>query len=167
VLTDIFGATPANIAARLAEPGRVKVLAGVNLPMLVRAICYRTEKLDQLATKALAGGAQGVLQIGTTAVQNQTANHPDKYAAEGHHIINKLGLHARASAKLTQLAGSFNSQVKMSRNGRQVDAKSIMGVMMLAAGIGSTVSIETDGPDEQEAMDALLALIANRFGEGE
>ena len=84
VLTDIFGATPANIAARLAEPGRVKVLAGVNLPMLVRAICYRTEKLDQLATKALAGGAQGVLQVGTTAVQNQTANHPDKYAAEGH-----------------------------------------------------------------------------------
>ena len=82
-------------------------------------------------------------------------------------IINKLGLHARASAKLTQLVGSFNSQVKMSRNGRQVDAKSIMGVMMLAAGIGSTVSIETDGPDEQEAMDALLALIANRFGEGE
>jgi mannose PTS system EIIA component len=61
------------------------VLAGVNLPMLVRAICYRAEKLDQLATKALAGGAQGVLQVGTTAVQNQTANHPDKYAAEGHH----------------------------------------------------------------------------------
>lgn len=85
VLTDIFGATPANIAARLAEPGRVKVLAGVNLPMLVRAICYRTEKLDQLATKALAGGSQGVLQIGSTTVQNQIANHPDKYAAEGHH----------------------------------------------------------------------------------
>ena len=82
-------------------------------------------------------------------------------------IINKLGLHARASAKLTQLAGSFKRQVKMSRNGRQVDAKSIMGVMMLAAGIGSTVTLETEGPDEQEAMDALLALIANRFGEGE
>lgn len=85
VLTDIFGATPANIAARLAEQGRVKVLAGVNLPMLVRAICYRSEKLDQLATKALAGGAQGVLQIGSTTVQNQIANHPDKYAAEGRH----------------------------------------------------------------------------------
>ncbi|MCY1226979.1 PTS system, mannose/fructose/sorbose family, IIA component [compost metagenome] len=85
VLTDIFGATPANIAARLAEPGRVRVLAGVNLPMLVRAICYRTEKLDQLVNKALAGGSQGVLQVGTTTVQNQTANHPDKYAAEGHH----------------------------------------------------------------------------------
>ena len=82
-------------------------------------------------------------------------------------IINKLGLHARASAKLTQLASKFDSQIKMSRNGRQVDAKSIMGVMMLAAGIGSTVTIETEGPDEQEAMDALTALIANRFGEGE
>ncbi|MBY4896579.1 PTS sugar transporter subunit IIA [Cupriavidus sp. AU9028] len=85
VLTDIFGATPANIAARLADPGRVKVLAGVNLPMLVRAICYRSEQLDQLATKALAGGSQGVLQIGSTSVQNQIANHPDKYAAEGRH----------------------------------------------------------------------------------
>ncbi|CAJ0796060.1 hypothetical protein LMG7141_03182 [Ralstonia condita] len=85
VLTDIFGATPANIASRLADPGRVRVLAGVNLPMLVRAICYRTEKLDQLAAKALAGGSQGVLQVGSTAVQNQVANHPDKYAAEGYH----------------------------------------------------------------------------------
>lgn len=82
-------------------------------------------------------------------------------------IINKLGLHARASAKLTQLAGRYKSHVKMSRNGRQVDAKSIMGVMMLAAGMGSTVTLHVDGPDEQEAMDALTELIANRFGEGE
>ena len=82
-------------------------------------------------------------------------------------ISNKLGLHARASAKLTKLAGSFPCDVFMSRGDRRINAKSIMGVMMLAAGIGSTVSIETDGPDEQEAMDALLALIANRFGEGE
>lgn len=82
-------------------------------------------------------------------------------------ISNKLGLHARASAKLTKLAGSFPCEVWMSKGERRINAKSIMGVMMLAAGIGSTVSIETDGPDEQEAMDALLALIANRFGEGE
>ena len=82
-------------------------------------------------------------------------------------IINKLGLHARASAKLTQLAGRYACNVKMSRNGRQVDAKSIMGVMMLAAGMGSTVTLQTDGPDEQEAMDALTELINNRFGEGE
>jgi len=82
-------------------------------------------------------------------------------------ISNKLGLHARASAKLTKLAGSFQSEVFMSRNSRRVNAKSIMGVMMLAAGLGSEVEIETTGPDEQVAMDALLALINDKFGEGE
>lgn len=82
-------------------------------------------------------------------------------------IVNKLGLHARASAKLTQLAGSFQSEIWMSRNGRRINAKSIMGVMMLAAGIGATVLIETEGPDEQAAMDALLKLIADKFGEGQ
>ncbi len=82
-------------------------------------------------------------------------------------ISNKLGLHARASAKLTKLAGSFPCEVWMSKGERRVNAKSIMGVMMLAAGIGSTLQIETNGVQEQEAMDALLALIANKFGEGE
>ncbi|MDO5693437.1 MAG: HPr family phosphocarrier protein [Pseudomonadota bacterium] len=82
-------------------------------------------------------------------------------------ISNKLGLHARASAKLTKLAGSFPCEVWMSRGERRVNAKSIMGVMMLAAGIGSTVTLETDGEQEQEAMDALLALINDKFGEGE
>jgi len=82
-------------------------------------------------------------------------------------IVNKLGLHARASAKLTKLAGSFPCEVWMTRGDRRVNAKSIMGVMMLAAGIGSEVELETNGPREQEAMDALLALIADKFGEGE
>jgi phosphocarrier protein HPr len=82
-------------------------------------------------------------------------------------ISNKLGLHARASAKLTKLAGSFASEVWMSRGDRRVNAKSIMGVMMLAAGIGSTVEIETIGADEQVAMEALVALINDKFGEGE
>ncbi|HEY0818975.1 MAG TPA: HPr family phosphocarrier protein [Rhizobacter sp.] len=82
-------------------------------------------------------------------------------------ISNKLGLHARASAKLTKLAGSFQSDVFMTRNSRRVNAKSIMGVMMLAAGLGAEVEIETSGPDEQAAMDALCALINDKFGEGE
>lgn len=82
-------------------------------------------------------------------------------------IVNKLGLHARASAKLTQLAGNYQAEIWMTRNGRRINAKSIMGVMMLAAGIGSTVTIETEGPDEQDAMDALLKLIADKFGEGQ
>ena len=82
-------------------------------------------------------------------------------------ISNKLGLHARASAKLTKLAGSFACEVWMSKGERRVNAKSIMGVMMLAAGIGSSVVVETNGIDEQVAMDALLALISDKFGEGE
>ena len=81
-------------------------------------------------------------------------------------ISNKLGLHARASAKLTKLAGSFACEVWMSKGERRVNAKSIMGVMMLAAGIGTPVVVETSGVDEQTAMDALLALIADKFGEG-
>ncbi|BDD91469.1 phosphocarrier protein HPr [Pandoraea sp. NE5] len=82
-------------------------------------------------------------------------------------IVNKLGLHARASAKLTQLAAKFQSEVWLTRNGRRINAKSIMGVMMLAAGIGATVEVETEGTDEQQAMDEILALIASKFGEGE
>ena len=82
-------------------------------------------------------------------------------------INNKLGLHARASAKLTKLAGSYPCQVWISRGERRVNGKSIMGVMMLAAGMGSEVTVETVGEREQEAMDAILALIAERFGEGE
>ena len=82
-------------------------------------------------------------------------------------ISNKLGLHARASAKLTQAASRFQSGVWIARNGRRVNAKSIMGVMMLAAGLGATVEIETDGPDEADAIDALEKLFADKFGEGE
>jgi len=82
-------------------------------------------------------------------------------------ISNKLGLHARASAKLTKLAASFSSDVFMSRNGRRVNAKSIMGVMMLAAGLGTEVEFEISGEDEQAAMSAIAALIENKFGEGQ
>ncbi|MFZ4378172.1 MAG: HPr family phosphocarrier protein [Polynucleobacter sp.] len=82
-------------------------------------------------------------------------------------IINKLGLHARASAKLSQLAAQFPCEILLSRNGRQINAKSIMGVMMLAAGIGSKVTLETVGEQADEAMAALTELINNRFGEGE
>jgi len=82
-------------------------------------------------------------------------------------IINKLGLHARAAAKLTQTAGQFQSEVWLTRNNRRVNGKSIMGVMMLAANKGSVVAIETSGPDEDAAMDALSQLIGDKFGEGE
>ena len=82
-------------------------------------------------------------------------------------IVNKLGLHARASAKLTQLAGAFQSQIWLTRNGRRVNAKSIMGVMMLAASKGSTIGIETEGNDADAALQAILKLIVDKFGEDE
>jgi phosphocarrier protein HPr len=82
-------------------------------------------------------------------------------------ISNKLGLHARASAKLTKLAGGFQSEVFMTRSGRRVNAKSIMGVMMLAAGMGAEIEIEIEGADEQAAMDAIVAMITDKFGEGQ
>ena len=82
-------------------------------------------------------------------------------------ISNKLGLHARASAKLTKLAGSFPCEIWMTKGERRVNAKSIMGVMMLAAGIGSEVTIDTEGDQAQEALDGVLAWIADKFGEGE
>jgi phosphocarrier protein len=82
-------------------------------------------------------------------------------------ILNKLGLHARASAKLTQLAGGFQSEIWLSRSGRRVNAKSIMGVMMLAAGKGTTVLIDAEGPDAEQALAAILQLIRDKFGEGE
>ena len=82
-------------------------------------------------------------------------------------IINKLGLHARASAKLTQLAGKFTCEVWMAKGSRRINAKSIMGVMMLAAGLGSEVELETEGADEQAAQDAITALVNDKFGEGQ
>ena len=82
-------------------------------------------------------------------------------------IVNKLGLHARASAKLTQVASRYQSEVHIARNGRRVNAKSIMGVMMLAAGKGAKVTLETTGPDEDDAMIALCARVADCFGEGQ
>jgi phosphocarrier protein HPr len=82
-------------------------------------------------------------------------------------ISNKLGLHARASAKLTKLAGGFRSEIHLSRNGRRVNAKSIMGVMMLAAGMGTQVELEVEGEDEQAAADAIAALVNDKFGEGQ
>ena len=82
-------------------------------------------------------------------------------------ISNKLGLHARASAKLTKLASSFKCEVFMTRNTRRVNAKSIMGIMMLAAGLGAEVELETEGEDEQQASDAIAALVNDKFGEGQ
>lgn len=165
VVTDVFGATPCNVAQKLVDGVSSKLITGVNLPMLLRTVSYRHESLDALVSRAMIGATQGVIQVAVTAPRTRPEEPPMIKTTVT--ISNKLGLHARASAKLTKLAASFASEVWMSRGERRVNAKSIMGVMMLAAGLGSTVEIETIGSDEQVAMDALVALVNDRFGEGE
>ena len=153
VLTDIFGATPSNVAQKLVDGVRSRLITGVNLPMLLRSVSYRHEPLEALVSRAVdrrhpgrdAGGRHRAAEPAKTKHMIKTSMT----------ISNKLGLHARASAKLTKLAGSYPCEVWMTRGDRRVNAKSIMGVMMLAAGIGSEVELETDGEREQEAMDAL------------
>jgi len=126
ILTDVFGATPCNIAQRLADGVHIKVVTGVNVPMLWRSLCYRSEPIDSLVARALAGGVQGAMQVSPTRPQNQARSPPNSMLKATVTISNKLGLHARASAKLTKLAGSFACDVHMSRNGRRINAKSIM-----------------------------------------
>ena len=149
VLTDVFGATPCNVAQRLADGAHVRVIAGVNVPMLLAlpllrqriAGCDGRAGRDRRSAGRHAGGD-------LTPAESDTQD-PAPMIKTTVTISNKLGLHARASAKLTKLAGSFGSDVFMSRNGRRVNAKSIMGVMMLAAGLGTEVELETDGADER------------------
>jgi phosphotransferase system HPr (HPr) family protein len=166
ILTDVFGATPCNVAQRLADGVSSRIVTGVNVPMLWRSLCYLREPLDALVTRAVAGATQGVMQVAHTRPQNQFTLR-SRMIRTTLVISNKLGLHARASAKLTKLASSFECEVFMSRNGRRVNAKSIMGIMMLAAGLGSEVELETEGVDESQASEALTALVNDKFGEGQ
>jgi phosphocarrier protein len=165
VLTDLFGATPCNMAQRLVE-GRAgaRLVTGVNLPCSCAPsataprpwTCWFNAP-SSAARKALCKWPCARPKIKSVLSMIKTRKT----------ISNKLGLHARASAKLTKVAASFPCDVWMSRGERRINAKSIMGVMMLAAGMGTDIDIETDGAQEQEAMDALLALIEDKFGEGQ
>ena len=135
ILTDMYGGTPSNIASRLIRPGRVEAVAGASLPMVVRALCYSSQPLEIVVSKAITGGLEGVLYIipGKAMLRTEVE------------IINKLGLHARASSKFTQLASRFKSDIFIARNNRRVNGKSIMDVMMLAAAKGATVELEVNG----------------------
>ncbi len=155
VLTDMLGATPANCCQKLSTIEQVAVLAGLSLPMLLRALTYRHDQLEVVFAFA-----------NLTRVKNKRIHR--KYMVQIElEIVNKLGLHARASAKLTQLAAKYNADVWVSRNNKRVNGKSIMGVMMLAAGKGSHITLDTEGTDEKECSEAIANLVAEKFGESE
>ena len=185
LLTDAYGSTPSNVAHKLtiARPNTAAV-AGLNLPMLMRVFNSAEQPLETLAQAAVEGGQQGVVrcpQQGSTNLTpaaaptvpadassagkavEQTADIPR--AERTVDIINKLGLHARASAKLVTLANKFTADVRLKKDGREVSAKSILNIIMLAAGLGSQVTLIAEGEDAEQAIEELAALVADKFGE--
>ncbi len=158
IFSDIYGASPCNLVGKLLKPGRVEGVAGRQ-----SADAGARDHLPQ--SRDGDHGQEGHLRRLRRRVAHGDGSEPMPQREV--EIVNKLGLHARASAKLTQLAAKYQCDIVMSRNNRKVNAKSIMGVMMLAAGKGAKVTFETSGPDEAEAMEAIVALINDHFGEGQ
>ncbi len=173
LLTDAYGSTPSNVAHKLTiARGNTAAVAGLNLPMLMRVFNNHPLSLDELALAAVEGGQQGVVrcpQQGSTNLTPQAAlpmtAAPGKNVRRTVDIVNKLGLHARASAKLVTLANKFSADVRLEKDGREVSAKSILNIIMLAAGLGSQVTLIAEGEDAEQAIEELAALVADKFGE--
>ncbi len=174
LLTDAYGSTPSNVAHKLTlARGNTTAVAGLNLPMLMRVFNSSSLPLDALAQAAVEGGQQGVVRCPTQGGSASPASTvaPVAAAASGKtvertvDIINKLGLHARASAKLVTLANKFTADVRLKKDGREVSAKSILNIIMLAAGLGSQVTLIAEGEDAEQAIEELAALVADKFGE--
>ncbi len=174
LLTDAYGSTPSNVAHKLTSSrANTIAVAGINLPMLMRVFNSATLSLDALAQAAVDGGQQGVIRCplkgpGTAApamADDMTASASGQTVERSVEIINKLGLHARASAKLVTLASKFKADVRLKKDEREVSAKSILNIIMLAAGIGSRVTLIAEGADAEQAIEELAALVADKFGE--
>jgi phosphocarrier protein len=163
ILTDVMGATPANVASKLEAGDCVSWVKSTYADAL-HFSSWR--ELRAVSSKSASRRPKWYFAFRLKSLTRNYREIGFLMPVADIEIINKLGLHARASAKLSQLAAQFPCEILLSRNGRQINAKSIMGVMMLAAGIGSTVTLETVGEQEDEAMQALTALINDRFGEG-
>ncbi len=173
LLTDAYGSTPSNVAHKLTiARGNTAAVAGLNLPMLMRVFHSSSLSLDALAQAAVEGGQQGIVRCPQAGSTNLTPNTPPTMSAatgklveRNVDIINKLGLHARASAKLVTLANKFTADVRLKKDGREVSAKSILNIIMLAAGLGSQVTLIAEGEDAEQAIEELAALVADKFGE--
>ena len=173
LLTDAYGSTPSNVAHKLTiARDNTAAVAGLNLPMLMRVFHSSSLPLDALAQAAVEGGQQGIVRCPQAGSTNLTPNTtPAMSPAAGKtvertvDIINKLGLHARASAKLVTLANKFTADVRLKKDGREVSAKSILNIIMLAAGLGSQVTLIAEGEDAEQAIEELAALVADKFGE--
>ncbi|MDO9453654.1 MAG: HPr family phosphocarrier protein [Stagnimonas sp.] len=182
LLTDAYGSTPSNVAHKLIMArAKTAAVAGLNLPMLMRVFNSATLSLDALAQAAVEGGQQGVVRCPQQGSTNLTPTIATTMSAAAGKtvertvdilraertvdITNKLGLHARASAKLVTLANKFTADVRLKKDDREVSAKSILNIIMLAAGLGSEVTLIAEGEDAEQAIEELAALVADKFGE--
>ena len=169
VLTDMFGGTPSNLAISCMDGRNVEVIAGINLPMLIKLASVRPTPAPGSRRDAGAGGRPEIHQrrqpgpCGEMTAMSEANGAVSRELA----IVNKRGLHARASAKFVQTVKQFGAEITVSRAGETVAGTSIMGLMMLGAGIGTTIQIEAEGEDAHAAVEALAALVADKFGEEE
>ena len=181
VLADTFGGTPCNVALAFQVPGHVEVVTGVNLPMVMRLACggsRRDTDLGRRPGRSRSGaGRRSALaaKCGSAATprprRSRSASWPRGWGWEPVierevEIVNRLGLHARAAAKLVHMASGFDSHITLAKDGEEVDAKSILGILLLAAAQGSTLTVRADGDDAPAAIEAVTGLIADRFEEG-
>ena len=165
LVTDMYGGTPCNLALTLLERGKIEVLAGTNLPSLIKLVDVRAKlPLDEAVKEAIEAGRKYMRAGSADRAEFETMNEPVRRRAVVA-IPNKRGLHARASAKLVEAAARFKSNITVTKDGQSVDARSIMGLMMLAASQGSEIEIVAEGPDADDAMTAILALVEAKFGE--
>ena len=160
----MFGGTPANLGITFLETGRVEVVTGVNLPMLIK-LAGLARHVERARRGAPDPGARTQRHLGRLGPAERRSRRIEHVIREDVTIVNALGLHARAAARFVQLAGRFRSKVRVSRDGRQVDGKSIMGILLLAAAQGAVITISADGIDEADALQSLAALVRTGFGE--
>ena len=159
--TDMFGGTPSNLGITFLEANKVEVVTGVNLPMLIKAASLREQRDLTEVARSLREHGRNAIWVASDLLKGFVASMTSGDVT----ICNRLGLHARAAARFVHLATRFQSRVQVSRDGRGMDGKSIMGILLLAAPRGATVTIATEGPDEAEALAALTDLVASGFGE--
>ena len=159
VLTDMFGGTPANLAVTFVSP-QVEVITGVNLPMLIKLA--RTAKQGDLLTLAreMREDGRNAIWVASDLLRGRAAVTSCAVT-----IVNPLGLHARAAARFVHAASGFSARIRVARGEREMDGKSIMGLLLLAAAQGSTITISANGADEEQALAALCALVARGFDE--
>ena len=162
LLTDMFGGTPSNLGMTFLEKDRVEVITGVNLPMLIKLA-----RPAQLAGSAgrRAGDARARTQCDLGGVRLPAGGEDDDMTSRTVTVVNQLGMHARAAARFVHLAARFQARVRVARDSREMDGKSIMGILLLAAARGSAITISAEGTDERDAVEALATLVESGFGE--